>query len=184
MSLLQRVKNIVYAALMLLFAWIMLTISEDDYDIIATIIAISMLIFGVRLLYFYGSMARHMVGGKIMLYEAIIILDLGLFTLSMAATVSASEPYIILFYLLNIYAFAGVISIMRSFEEKNNGLRSWKRKLFSGIFMILYSVTLVVLSIAFKDYVILKYGYCISLVYAAFVRIMTAFKKTAVVYIQ
>ena len=114
----------------------------------------------------------------------LIILDLGLFTLSMAATVSASEPYIILFYLLNIYAFAGVISIMRSFEEKNNGLRSWKRKLFSGIFMILYSVTLVVLSIAFKDYVILKYGYCISLVYAAFVRIMTAFKKTAVVYIQ
>lgn len=184
MSRFQRIKSIVIGLLMLFLSYFILSGSENDYDIIALIIALSMIIFGLRLLVFYCSMSRHMIGGKIILYEAIIILDLGIFTVSMATAVSESESYIILFYLLNIYAFAGVIGILRAFEAKNNGLQTWKRKLFRGIFMVVYSIALAVLTIVFKDKMILKYGYCISLAYAACVRIVEAFRKTAIVYIS
>lgn len=182
MSQWQRIKSFFIGIFLLLFAVVMLTIPEEEYDVITIIIALMMIVYGLRLLFYYGTMAKHMVGGKSILYEAIIILDLGLFTISLSSTVS--NPYIILFYLLTIYAFTGVIDILRAFEAKNNGARSWRFKFFSGIVMVVFAILLVVLSIAFKQREILLDGFCISLAYAAIVRIVNAFRKTAIVYIQ
>ena len=48
---------------------------ENGFIMIAAILAISMITIGVRYLYYYATMARHMVGGKAILFLGVIILD-------------------------------------------------------------------------------------------------------------
>lgn len=180
MSRFQRVKSIVFAMIMLLFAFLVLMLSEDDYDIIAAIIGIGMTLYGIRQMIYYFLMARHMVGGKIVMCKAIIILDLSLVTFSL----TGMSAYTILFYLLGISVFSGVIGILRAFEAKKNGASFWKRKFLTGLIMVLFGVIMTVFSLIFDDKSILLYGFVISLIYFAVVRIVTACRKTSIVYIH
>ena len=124
MSSVQRIGNIVLAVLILLFALILITIPEEGLPIIILILATTLVVRGFRLLWYYFSMARHMVGGKSTLYRAIIILDLGIFTSSLASMSS----YAILLYLVGIYAFSGIIDILRAFEAKRFGAPLWRAR--------------------------------------------------------
>lgn len=180
MSHLQRIRSVISGISLLLLSLLLLLLPKEYYVIITGIISLMLLFYGTRQLIYYLRMARHMVGGKIILYEAIIILDLGLFTYSLYDDKSIT----ILIYLLVIYAFSGFVDILRSFEEKNNGSRRWKRKLITGIIMVIFALALVIIGIIMRDTVILKYGFCISLVYAAGRRIANGFRKTSIVYIQ
>ena len=180
MSSFQRIKSIVFGVLMVLFALIMFWMPEDWYDTVTVLMSLSLMLYGVKLLFFYFSMARHMVGGKIMLYQAIIILDLSLFTISMASMSS----FTIIIYLLGIFGFTGVIDILRAFEAKSNCYKHWKLKFLTGCICVVFVIIMAVLGLIFKNTAILVYGYCISLFYSGVVRIVTAFRKTAMVYIQ
>lgn len=138
-----------------------------------------MFVYGIRLLIYYFSMARHMVGGKSTLYQAIIVLDLGLFTGSM---ISMSD-YIVTIYLLSIFAFSGVIDILRSLEAKKNGA-SWRMKFITGCISVIMALALVVTGLVQRNTTYLVYGYCFTLVYSGIMRIVASFRKTAMVYIQ
>lgn len=138
-----------------------------------------MFVYGIRLLIYYFSMARHMVGGKSTLYQAIIVLDLGLFTGSM---ISMSD-YIVTIYLLSIFAFSGVIDILRSLEAKKNGA-SWRMKFITGCISVIMALALVVTGLVLRNTTYLVYGYCFTLVYSGIMRIVASFRKTAMVYIQ
>lgn len=138
-----------------------------------------MFVYGIRLLIYYFSMARHMVGGKRTLYQAIIVLDLGLFTGSM---ISMSD-YIVTIYLLSIFAFSGVIDILRSLEAKKNGA-SWRMKFITGCISVIMALALVVTGLVQRNTTYLVYGYCFTLVYSGIMRIVASFRKTAMVYIQ
>lgn len=180
MSHFQRIKAVISGVLLLLFALILLVLPEDYYSILAFIISIMLIVYGLRQLIYYLKMARHMVGGKIILYKAIIILDLGLFTSSLYDDHSVT----ILIYLLAIYAFTGFVDILRAFEAKNTGSKTWKRKLIFGIIMVVFALVLVVLGMIMQDVPILVIGFCISLVFIAARKFSAAFRKTAIVYIQ
>lgn len=180
MSSFQRIKSIALGILMILFALVMFLIPEEGYDTVTVLISLSLMLYGVKLLYFYFSMARHMIGGKIMLYQAIIVLDLSLFTMSMASMSS----FTIIIYLLGIFGFAGAIDILRAFEAKSNGYKHWKLKFLTGCICVVFVIIMAVLGLIFKNTAILVYGYCISLLYSGVVRIVTALRKTAMVYIQ
>lgn len=180
MSRFQRIRDVAFGILMLLFALILFLFPEDSLVIVAAIISFLLLIFGFRQLWFYFTMARHMAGGKMILIQAIIILDLGLFTSSMLSM----ERYIILFYLLGVFVFTGFVDIMRSLESKRVGASSWKLKLVSGIISVALALLMLVLGIIFERVEILSFGYGISLVYSGVMRIVTAFRKSAVIYIQ
>lgn len=180
MSRFQRVRSFFTGILFLIFSLLLLFLPKDSYGTITLIIAYILLFYGARQLIYYLRMARHMVGGKIILYEAIIILDLGLFTYSLYDDKSIT----ILIFLMIIYAFTGFVDILRAFEEKNNGSRRWIRKLITGSAMVIFAVALVVLTLVMKNTLILKYGFCLSGIYTGCRRIASAFKKTAIVYIQ
>ncbi|MBQ3264152.1 MAG: DUF308 domain-containing protein [Ruminococcus sp.] len=179
MSRFQRVKSFTAGILMILFALLMLLAPEEFYDTLAAIISFMMIIYGLRLLIYYFRMARHMVGGKSTLYQAIVVLDAALFTLAVASM----NSFIIMMYLLGIYAFSGAVDILRAFEAKRNGA-SWKMKFLTGCISVLFAVMLVITGVVLKKTEILVYGFGISLIYSATVRIASAFRRTAIVYIQ
>lgn len=180
MSSFQRIGNIIMGAVMLLFAVILLLSPEDGSMIVAVIISISLFVYGFKMLWYYLRMARHSVGGKAILYQAIIILDFGLVSTSMLTM----GDFMVGIYLLGVFAFAGAIDILRSFEAKKVGVTSWKIKFYGGIVKVLAALALLLIGVIFKRSDILVYGYVVVLVYAAAMRFVNAFKKTAIVYIQ
>lgn len=179
MSFFQRFKSILAGILMLFFVALLLLLPNEAYYLVAGVLGLMLIIYGIRLLWYYLTMARHMVGGKTILYQSVIVIDLGLFSSTLMLVSSA----MVIFYLLGIYAFTGAISILRAFEAKKYG-GSWKLKLITGVIGLALAITLVVLGFAFGLTQYLVYGFCLSLVYSAVVRIISAFRQTAVVYIQ
>ena len=180
MSRFQRIKNVVFGIFIIFFAFLLLIAPADFYDTIAFIISLMMIIYGIRLLWFYFRMSRHMVGGKSTLYQAIIVLDVALFTMAVASM----NSFVILAYLLGIFSFSGVVNILRAFEAKKNGSTKWKLKFSVGIISVGFAVTLAIIGFVLKKPDILVYGFSVSLVISAVEKITSAFRKTAVVYIQ
>ena len=122
-------------------------------------------------------MARHMVGGRIMLYLAVVVLDLGMFTMMLT---NIPKIYIVL-YLVVVYAFAGVVSILRALEAKRYQAPMWKLSLISGIINVVIAILCIIFM---RSTNMIVYLYCVGLIYSAIVRIVTAFRETAIVYIQ
>ncbi len=180
MSSFQRIKNIVIGVVIILFAVFIMMAPQEGYLFAAVVISLWLFIYGIRLLFFYFTMARHMVGGKLMLYQAIIILDLALFTTS----IISMSSFTIFIYLLIIYGFTGAIDILRALEAKNNGAKNWRLKLMTGCILVIFVVLMAVLGLIFKKTDILIYGFCLSLIYSGIMKIVTAFRRTAMVYIQ
>jgi len=173
----QRIKNILIGLLMILGSIILIAFPEDGLLIVAGVLSLSLFIYGIKTLIYYLTMARHMVGGRIILYIAVIVLDFGMFTMMMT---NIPKMYIAL-YLLAIYAFSGAIDILRALEAKKYQSSAWKLKLISGIINIVIAILCVVF-IGSTNMIV--YLYCAGLIYSAVVRIATAFRKTAIVYIQ
>lgn len=173
----QRIKNVLLGVLIILGSVILIAFPEEGLIITAAILSLSLFIYGIKNLIYYITMARHMVGGRIMLYLAVIVLDLGMFTLMMT---NIPKIYIAL-YLVVVYAFAGAIDILRALEAKKYQASMWKLSLISGII----NVVVAILCIVFMGSTnMIVYLYCAGLIYSAIVRIVTAFRKTAIVYIQ
>lgn len=82
MNKFQRIKEIVFGVALIALAVLLAMIPEDSILVVAFIISLSLLIYGARLMWYYFSMARHMVGGKATLYQGIIVLDIALFSFS------------------------------------------------------------------------------------------------------
>ena len=180
MNRFQRIKDIIAGIFAMLVAMVLFIVPEESCALVALIISVLLLVYGFRLMWYYFSMARHMVGGKMTMVEAIIILDLGLFTISMASL----NHFIILFYLSGVFAFSGLIDILRAFESKRVGASIWKIKLITGIVSVSLVLVMIVLGIILGKKEFLVYGYCLSLVYAGAMKIITAFRKSAIIYIQ
>lgn len=180
MSYFQRIKSFIRGIFTLILALILFLIPEFGCYIIAGILTLTLLIYGFRQIWFYFSMARHMVGGKSTLYRGIIALDIALF---ISSSVAISD-YIVLFYLLFFYGFTGFIDVLRAFEAKTTGASLLNLKLITGFLSVLFAIVLFVIGIFSGSKDILVYGYCLMLVYSAILRIVAAFRKTAIVYIQ
>ena len=179
MSYFQRIRDILFGLFLILFAVSFILIPEEGFEIAAGVVGILLFLYGARMLWYYFRMARHMVGGRNILYRSIIILDLGLFT----GSIASMNSFIIVFYLFGIFAFAGFVNVLRAFEVKRFG-GAWRFKLFSGIISVLFALLMLVLGVILGDRNILVYGFAVSLIYSGVMRLVTAFKKTAIVYIQ
>ena len=177
MNVVQRVKNVFVGVMIILGSIILMAFPGNGLMIVVSILCLSLFIYGIKSMIFYFTMSRHMVGGRIILYLGIIILDFGMFTLMLT---NIPRFYIVL-YLLVIYAFSGVIDILRSLEAKKYQAPNWKFILISG----LINITIAILCIVFiGNSDVIVYFYSAGLIYYASVRIYTAFRKTAIVYIQ
>ena len=173
----QRIKNVLIGILIILGAVILIAFPEDGLIIASSILSLSLFFYGIKTLIYYITIARHMVGGRIMLYLAVVVLDLGMFTMMLT---NIPKMYIAL-YLVVVYAFSGAIDILRALEAKKYQAPSWRLSLTSGII----SVVIAILCIVFIGSTnMIVYLYSAGLIYSAIVRIITAFRKTAIVYIQ
>ena len=173
----QRIKSVLIGVLILLGAVIMIAFPKEGMIITAGILSLSLFIYGIKTLIYYITIARHMVGGRIMLYIAVVVLDLGMFTMMLT---NIPKIYIVL-YLVVVYAFSGVVDILRALEAKKYQAPLWRLSLISGIISIVIAILCIVF-IGSTNMIV--YLYCAGLIYSAIVRIVTACRKTAIVYIQ
>lgn len=177
MTAFQRFGRIATGALSIIGALIILLVDELGYLIVCLVIGITLLVSGIRMLIGYFSLNRFMVGGKRKLYLGIIVFDLGMFTLSLS---EIPRIYIAL-YLVVIHVFAGFIDVLHARESKKYGGPKWKFSLASGVANILVGIACLIF---IRDIEIVILIFAGGLIYSSVVRIASAFRRTAIVYIQ
>lgn len=169
----QRFNNVLIGLFMLSGAAILAAAPEEGYIIVLAVLTVALLIKGIQMLIYYFSMARHMVGGKMILYEGMIITDVGIF----AITITDVPKVYIMLFLIGVILFDGVIYIMRAGEERKLANPRWKIKMGQGV----VSLILALLCCCFiNSGYIITYIYGASLIYGAMLRFYNAFRRTSV----
>lgn len=151
--------------------------SEYMYLIIIILLTTGLAIKGISDIVFYFTMAKHMVGGKTILFQGVIVLDFALVT----ATFTDLPRVYILLYLLGVHAFSGVIEVLRAMEARKAVDGPWKLKLSHGIVNFLLALACLIF-IGHPDTAVIIYG--IGLLYSAVNHIISAFRMTAFVLIE
>lgn len=177
MGSVRRIINVIVGILTILGGVAMILHPDVGYIFVVLFIVISLLLYGIQLLFYYFTMARYMVGGISVFYRAVIVFDIGLFTLNLSYL---PKKYAFI-YLIAGMAFSGVIDMLHAREGKGIGSDKWTYELSYGLIKIGLAIT----CLFFLDSVkMLTYIYCIGLFHSALTRIETAFRKTAIVYIE
>lgn len=173
----QRVKAILRGLLTLLVAPVLLLDPEMGCMLIVMVLGFSIALKGLRMLLYFAAMARHMVGGKTILYQGFILLDLGLFTLSIAQIPSR----FIMLYLLLGYLFYGLIGVLRAMEIRKHTMGSWRFKLLVSA----GDIALGVLCLAKFNSMKWAAGiYCLGVIWSALGRIVSACRPNQRVYVK
>ena len=176
MSVKQRVRNVLIGLVTLALSVLLFLDPSNGFYVVAMLLTFTLILFGLRCLFFYFTMARHMVGGRSMLYVGIITLDIGVFFTTLS---DVPKLYIVL-YLLFIHAFDGAMKVMRSLEARRYG-SSWRLNLSAGLVNLVMAALCVVF---LRRPEMIVWLYSAGLAYGGCVRIASAFRRTAVVYIQ
>ena len=177
MTTFGRIRNIIAALLMIAGSIVMVAEPSAGFYIAAGILSLMLIFYGVRKLVYYFVMARHMVGGRIILYMGVLIFDLGIFTL----TLSNVRPQYVMIYLIAIHAVTGVISILGALEAKKQGDSSWIARLIEGVVNIIVAV---ICGIFIGSQSVAVYIFSAGLIYSAIMRFISALRRTAIIYIQ
>ncbi len=177
MSVSQKIKSVITSVLYIALALILILKPDNGMIITAAVLSLALLIYGIRFLYFYFTLSRHMVGGRRELYISVILLDLAFFVLALK---DIPQIYIAI-YLIIFHILSGVIDFLRSVESLQFRAPVWRFKLISGIIHIIIAVLCVVF---IRSTEILVYVYSAGLIYSAATRIINAFSKKSFVYIQ
>lgn len=176
MSNLRRAGNIILSLLMIAGAILLLSAPHEGIVLAAIVLSMWLLITGVQRLVYYFTMARHMVGGLMMLFIAIIAIDIGGFSLTLIY-----EPKLsIVLYLVGYNVFTAIIGIVRVVESKMIDAH-WKASLLHSIVNLMLAVACLVF--VSSDEIVLAI-FCIGLIYSACVRCVRAVRSTEIVYIQ
>ena len=176
----KRFLRILRGLVMLAFAVILIAVPKYSLQMVLGITGLGMSIRGIGTLWYYITMARSMVGGKRLLFTAIVYLDIGILTTSLA---NAPAIFVIL-YLAAVNAFAGVIGIMRARETKMSGSSHWKLRALHGAVNIMFAAAVVICGLILRMPQLAVYVYSAGLAYSAVTNILSAFRRTAIVYIQ
>lgn len=177
MTRFQKIREISIAVITALISAVIMTSPADGYLTVISILAVVFMARGVTNVIYYFTMARFMVGGRTSLYTGIILLDLGVIT----ATLTDVPHYYILMYLIAIHAFSGAVKVLRALEARRLHAGSWKLKMGHGIFDI---ILVIVCLVFIKKMHVAVEIYCFGLVYSSIIRIISACRKTDIVYIQ
>ena len=177
MSKTRRIWNIIVALLMIQGAIFLMTIPEIGFELVAFIVGLILTIRGIKFIIYYLTHAQHMTGGKWMLLIGLILFDLGIFAL----TLIDKATVIMIIYVVVIHLVAGLLGIVRAVSNKKDGNTGWKIDLAQGI----GNLILVVLCLVFIHHVeIPVFIYGAGVIYSAILKIISSFKRTAIVYVQ
>ena len=179
MNNIQRIRNVFVGLLAIVLSAVLFIQPPDGLRLIGLILSITLLVSGMRNIHYYFTMARHMVGGRNSLYVGVILFDLGLFAIS----ANISQVYIII-YLLVIHAFSGVVDILLALDAKRMESSSWRLNLITGIGNLAIATGAVIFGLVLGNTAAVVDIYAAGLLYAGILRIINAFRRTAIVYIQ
>ncbi len=178
MTAFQRIRKILFSLCMLAVAiFFILNPSDNAYKTVVALLSLGLAIAGMKDIIYYFTMARHMVGGKIILIQGVIIFDFAIITGSLA---NVPKIYILL-YLIGVHAFSGVVEILRAMEARRTVDGPWKRKFSHGIVNFILAIACLIFIRQPHTALII---YSLGLMYSAVVRLFEAFGKTAFVVIE
>ena len=177
MSKFNRIKNIVIGIVIIIVSIFMFIFPGIGYYMATVILGVVLLIDGIKQLVYFFSMGIHMVGGKMILYRALITMDLSFFILSIKGI---GQRYMMAYFVI-YYFFAGIITIFRAYESRKVEAAFWKWKMITGIIKVAISIMCIINNNS-ED--IMLYLMCFGLIVSAITRIGKALKKTAIIYIQ
>ena len=176
MSKFARVGNIIVSLLTVLLGVFLFFMPGEGFYIIVLILSIGLFIAGFKEIIYYFTMAINMVGGKRSFYKGIIVLEAALFTLSLYDI----PKIFILLDLIGVHVFSGTVEILRAWESKKNG-SSFVLKFIQGSL----DITMALCCLVFiRNGNTGTYIYAAGLINSAIFRIVSSFRKTAIVYIQ
>lgn len=176
----KRVFTVLKGLIMLAFAAALVLLPKYALNLILGTISIGMTVEGFRTLWYYLTMARFMVGGKSVLFRAIIFLDLGILSTSLTEAPGAA----VILYLAAINGFNGAVDVLRAREQKTEGSPHWKFTGIHGAVDIILAAAVVVCGLFLRMPQAAVYIYTAGLVSSAVMTIISAFRRTAIVYIQ
>lgn len=176
MSKLRRIMHVIIGLAMIACGVMLLLEPKSALVIVAIVLGLYLVIYGVYTLVYYITMARHMVGGLVLLFIAVLAIDLGSVALAFY-----EEPRLpIVLYLVCYNVFTGAIAVARAVEARKFESR-WKATLAHGILNIALAVACLVF--IGSDQIVVAI-FCFRLFYGACIRLTSAFKPTEIIYIQ
>ena len=180
MTKLQRFNSFIGGLLTVLFGVILYFVPFLGTDLISLVLTITLLLMGIKSLYYYATMSRYMVGGMYSLFYGIILTDLGI----CAYMVNSFPPIYVMLYLLVIHSIYGMTDIMVALQARKMRSKSWRIKLLTGIGNMGLGVLALYFGLTGEDIFRVIYIYALGMVYTGIMRMANAFRRTAVPYIQ
>ncbi len=177
MTRFQRIRTFLSGILMFVLGVFFIIDPEDGYENVVFILSLWLVIAGIHSIYFFFTMARHMVGGMRSLVAGIFILDLGLFTI----TLSDVPRIYLLLYLLSMNTFSGLVELLSAVDAMRLKSPHFRLKLAQGLFNIFLGLACL-LFLRYANTAV--YIYSLGLLINAVLRIISSFRKTAMIYIQ
>ena len=175
MSRTRRILSIIVGIIMILSGIFLMLLPEIGYSVIILVLGIGLAIRGINRLWNFLTLSLRSVGSTRLLYDGILILDVGIFT-----TALANVPVIFLMiYLAGVYLFSGVIDILSALDSKRLESPYFKVKLAEGLGNVFIAV-LCLIFIRNQDVVVYIYG--AGIIYNGIVRIFNAFRRTEMVF--
>ena len=175
MSLVKKILTLITSLLMIIVAVGLVIEPEIGYYIMISILIGVLLVKSIQSVWYYFSMARHMVGGLFYFYQAVLFVDL-----TLAAPILLIAPrWIVALYLNGLIAFSGVLDILRATDQKKMQWPQWKLRMVLGLSKVLFAI---VAMVAMRSPEMLTRIYSFVLVYTAIMRVMSALRSENVVY--
>ncbi len=172
----RRLINALIGVVIIISGILMMFYPEDSYSIIATILGVSLTFFGLKTIFYYFTMARYMVGGKLVLYKGVIIFDMGFFL----TTITDISRIYVMGYLFIIHIFAGAVDILKSGEDFKFGASTWRLTILRGLGNVILSITCLVNISSLKT---VTFIYSIGLINSGIVHVVQSLRNTSSVYI-
>ena len=108
-----------------------------------------------------------------------VSLVLGIFSLTVL-----NDPHVfIVLYILGINAFSGIVDILRALEARKLQSPSWRMNLAAGIVSIVFALAAGVSGLVMKDMEVTTIIFVIGVFWSAAAKLISAFRRTAIVYI-
>ena len=177
MNKIQKISSIIKGIVYIIVSVYMLINPEDGYLLMLGIIALWLTLYGAKILVYFFTMAQFMVGGKKLLFKGLIFFDFGIFTTSLTMV---PRIYVLL-YLALLHAFSGLVKILRALEALRYGAKSWKLKMGHGLLNIFITASCFYF---YKNANAVVIIYSMGLIYSAILSVISALRKTTMVYIQ
>ncbi len=162
---------------MIIASFVLALYPADAYIIVLWILIIMLLFNGVRRLFYYFTMARYKVGGITVFYKGMLMVDAGVFALTLDDLPRAYG----MLYLIFMIVISGAIDVLQANQARRFEAGKWKYQFIYGAIKVAIGLSCFFFLNSIKG---LTYIYCLGMLHSGISRIITSFRKTAIVYVN